>query len=331
MKLWINEGPASNINIDPETVKDFLENIEHRRISIFTEVESQDWDDIFNAWADEIRKSTGDTNLKQLVIAFLREHKYSTMPENGSGRMLSDYITGKPKHLLRAILEHDDQKHIIENAAVFRDTIHNISAHSEELIISDRYLLKCTDVLLMREGENELNHVTEIPDDDSLSSIQRSLQFIISCLPCKVEKLIIYSEMALRRDFIRIAKRWGCSENNARQQWKLWLRDKERSMRLAAEKICSGLSTDREGGLILKIMDCSSPNFGDGLEHDRFIEPIHSCFISSAGFNNIDDRYTIEADLNDLDLSPPTYIISVDQRRHHGNQSPIHVENIRPA
>jgi hypothetical protein len=102
-------------------------------------------------------------------------------------------------------------------------------------------------------------------------------------------------------------------------------------MRLAAEKICSGLSTDREGGLILKIMDCSSPNFGDGLEHDRFIEPIHSCFISSAGFNNIDDRYTIEADLNDLDLSPPTYIISVDQRRHHGNQSPIHVENIRPA
>ena len=105
------------------------------------------------------------------------------------------------------------------------------------------------------------------------------------------------------------------SNSTAKEEWKKWIsNDQERSVCLKKllTMVFEKISINNRK-ITVEIYDHTALNWGEGLDHDRYLKPNMACYISSAGFNLINVKSDFKSnDWEGDDLEKKTFLLRVD-------------------
>jgi hypothetical protein len=323
LELFLDEIPPDEYVINSEALREFFHNHKENRIVLYTTNRDRgDWDRIVESWAELIRTSLDfgpNRATEWKLMARLQKVKELTSTDD----QFIHYMDRDPKHLLKAVIRAIDDSSVFERAGDLANRIRIYSSGSSNLVVSDRYLLKCTGLLLERADDRRSATYRSKWNDSELSSLSNNIQFLINSMDEQVSKLSIHSEMSQYTDWTRSILQWKgddgepiYSRSTAKEAWDKWISAQAKRrvcLRRLFEQIFGKIRIDR--AITVEVHDHTAMNWGEGLDHDRYLRPSMACYISSAGFDIIDAVSDFDSDdWKERELEKKTFLLRVDGR-----------------
>ena len=305
LELWVDDAPQPTDSCKERTCRDLLDLIEQNVVILCTEKTRTEWTEKYKEW-----RTFFDNILGHGYFERYRQIWLNPLFKSKSDVDVYDalhFLKLAPDQLLRTALKRRYNP-VVTTAEEFKLQFSMLTQGANKIEIYDRYLLQVQRELMKIDG-NSILHKLEFTHSLFKRHIQ-SLNLILLSLPPEVNDIAIFSDMLDWRTFRNEALQNEIQVD--KEGYFNWANGSHKAKKNAMQTICDHLSSQNDKKITITFYDCFGPEsqYTD-MEHDRYIKHSQNrTFISSAGFNVLRGSLG-EVPLNDLEISPKTFMIQV--------------------